>query len=122
MKNKLSHIGISLFVVGNTLYEVINVQGSVFMSAFFFIAMYGTFTIWTIVEYLKDNELFFLAMCVGFGARVVMEIYTAIKYWMDFEDYINNVNDYVKGILICTFTLGMIITGVHNGRNNNRID
>ncbi len=131
MKDKLGHIAIGLFIVNNTVFDLVNVSESVFMSVMFFALLYLSLMIWTVKEYWYSREyvrnviikikgdLYFLVIASGLGVRVIWELYKGYEYWGDYDGYMTSVNSFEKGLLITFFMIASLLIVVTNGRNKN---
>jgi len=136
MKINLGHIGISLFIIMNTSFELINIAENTVLSVLYFSIMYFTLLIWAIREYILSlpfskhllkypfrwtkahlkGDRFFLAMGMGFLARIIWEL---TKIGMDYGVYMNSVNNYQRSLLIIFFNMAVLLIVIQNGRNKN---
>lgn len=125
MKINLGHIGIGLFVIMNASFDLICIPRNTTLTIIYFSIMYITLLLWSIREYklsLPSKELkallkgdkYFLAMGLGFLARIIWEL---TKIGMDYEVYMNSVNNYQRSLLIIFFTMALLLIVVQNGRN-----
>ena len=112
---KITHIAIGLFAITNHVYEIIDVQGSVYLSILYFFILYASISAICVKEWFFTKEKYFAAMGLGLGVRAVLELK---GIGMDYKQYLNMINDYEKTIFFSFFIITILIKVVYDNRNN----
>jgi hypothetical protein len=114
---KLGQIALGLFIVNNTVFDLINIPKNTHLSIMYFGFTYIAFMILALNLYLSQMDSFSLAIGVGFTVKLFWEL---SKWNMKYEDYMHSVNNYEKGLLFCFLIIALLLTAINYDKRNNR--
>lgn len=122
MKNLLGHIAIALFVVNNTLYDLIATYENTRLNIIFFSVMYLCLALFSINEHIRFSKRielsFSMVMGIAFAVRVGLEL---TKWNMTFKQYMESINNFEKGLLFSFLLIALLLIPITNARRDSEI-
>jgi hypothetical protein len=117
--NKLGQIAIVIFILNNTLFDLINIPQSTHLSISFFAIMYFSFLLLCVNEWLRNKGMFNIIIGFGFTVKIFLEL---SKWHMPYKEYMLSVNNYEKNLLFAFLLIALLLTYIDYERrtNNNR--
>ena len=112
---KLGQIAIALFVLNNTLFDLIATPENTKLSVLFFSFMYFSLLLICANEYINSNSTFGLVMGIGFTIRIIIEL---CKWNYPWEQYEVSVTNYEMGLLFSFLTIALLLTTISHDRKH----
>jgi len=106
--DKLGRIIIAIFVLNNTLYDLIAKFDNVKLNIVFFCLMYFCFFLICVGDIIKNNfkDTFSLLMGIGFTIRIIIEL---TKWNMSYDGWLTSVNTIEQGLLFSFLTISLLV-------------
>lgn len=116
---KLGQISIVLFVIVNTLFDLISTSENTHLSIVFFSIMYLSFLLFCFYDiYIfwnrdKIKNSFSIVMGMGFTVRILWEI---SKWNLPYKMYMESVNNFERGLLFSFLLIALLLGAISHDR------
>lgn len=117
--DKLVRIIIALFVLNNTLFELIALAENVRLNIIYFCLTYFCFFLLCLYELAKYNyrDSFSLLMGIGFTVRIIIEL---TKWNMPWKAYMVSISSLEQGLLFSFLTIALILITITHERRKHK--